>query len=63
MALETNLKPIFCNAGIFRKRENQLSVINNDEYFKEINKEYKYKRNFFRLFISIIYFIINFFKM
>ncbi len=40
MAIETSLKPIFCNAGIFRKRENQLSVINNDEYFKVPNNSF-----------------------
>jgi len=62
MALNEKLHPIFCKCGVFRKRKNQLSE-NINEYYKELEKKYFYKKNFLRSFLSILYIFIFFYKL
>ena len=62
MAKYHKLQPINLKCAIFRKREGQLSE-DILSYYKEIKKKYFYKKNFFRFFLSLFYFIVNFYKV
>jgi len=61
MATHEKLQPINLKCAIFRKRRGQLSG-DMLGYYKEIKKKYIYKRNFFRLFLSFVYFIFYGYK-
>ena len=61
MATHEKMQPINLKCAIFRKRRGQLSG-NMLGYYKEIKKKYIYKRNFFRLFLSFVYFIFYGYK-
>ena len=61
MAFNEKLNPIFCKCGIFRKHKNQISA-NPEKYYEELGKKFFYKKNIFRFFISLLYFVIFFYK-
>ena len=61
MALIEKMYPINNKCGIFRKHPNQLSK-NMQAYYKDINKNYSYKKNYSRILFSIIYLCLFFYK-
>ena len=61
MALIEKMYPINNKCGIFRKHPNQLSK-NMQAYYKDINKNYSYKKNYLRILFSIIYLCLFFYK-
>ncbi len=61
MAQIEKMYPINIKCGIFRKHADQLSS-NIDEYYKELKKNYKYKKNYIRFIISIFYLLLFFYK-
>ncbi len=61
MAQIEKMYPINIKCGIFRKHSQQLST-NIEEYYKELKKNYKYKNNYMRFIISIIYLFLFFYR-
>ena len=61
MAIYQKLKPINLKCAVFRKSKGQLSG-DMLGYYKEIKKEYFYKRNLFRFLLSLFYFIFYTYK-
>ena len=56
MSKQAKLIPVNFKCGIFRKRKGQLSG-DITKYYKDINKNYSYKINLYRFFLSSLYFI------